>query len=102
MLEFPAPQAVVGEKLATEIETATGLPATVMVAGDVLRVVTDADEQTVADVIATHDGVPTVQVDPQAEFAEAIEAATSVADLKAALLGKSGHPAMAQARGKSA
>lgn len=63
--------------------------------------VDDLDVETVAGVVDAH--VPPGPVDHEAEFRQAVESATSVADLKAALLGgDTSGPGAEPRRGRSA
>lgn len=90
MLTFPLPAAVHGDALTEELATA-GFVADVYVRDGELVVVgpTEGDRPAVQSVIDAH-VPPDPRPDPDDEFRAAIEAATSIADLKAALLGTSG------------
>lgn len=61
VLVFPAPASLRGENLAREIEAALGLPAEsvdVALDGNEVKIRTDATQQQVAPILATHTGAP--------------------------------------------
>lgn len=99
MMVFPAPDPREGSRLAAAIETATGHRADVTLHDGEWHILTDAAEVDVQPVVDAHDGTP--DANPQDEFLAAIDAATTLAELKAALVGN-GLPAQVQARGKPA
>lgn len=93
MFRTPAPPVLNDATLRAEL-AAEG----VAVGGDEMHVdggdlvfpaLSDGDRESVERVVATH-LPPDPPLDPDEEFRQAIEQATSVADLKAALLGTSG------------
>lgn len=88
MLEFTKPASLHGDALEDEIRAAGWPDAEVSVAGDVLRVaeVPDGDRDSVKTVIDNH-VPPDPPPDPDAELASAIEGASTLAELKDALLG---------------
>lgn len=90
MIHVSAPSTVNGRALADEL-AAVGIPdSDVVLIGDHLRINADeADRATVERVVAEHVPPPRPP-DPDAEFRAAIQAASSIADLKAALLGTKG------------
>lgn len=91
MLTFPVPASLNGDALTDELAAAGFPDADVTVVGDDLRVtgIDDADRDAVRSVLDAH-VPPPPPADPADEFRAAIEAATSIADLKAALLGTTG------------
>jgi hypothetical protein len=90
MILLPAPAALHGDALTTEL-AAAGLPdAGVTLVGDELHI--DAPESaraTVERVVAAH-VPPAPPADPDEEFRKSLEAATSWQTLRDALLGKAG------------
>lgn len=89
MLTVPAPAALNGDTLEDELDAA-GVPASVTLVGDELRI--DAPESarsTVEQVVQAH-VPPAPPPNPDEEFRKAVEAATDLAGLKAALLGSKG------------
>lgn len=91
-LTFPKPTALHGEALTDELAAAGFLDAEVSDNGrGELEVsgVADGDRDAVQAVIDAH-VPPPPPPDPDDEFRKAVEAATSIADLKAALLGTVG------------
>ena len=90
MLTFPAPDPREGSRLAEVIEAATGKPATVVLDGETWLIDTDASEAAVRPIVEAHDGTPSPPADPDAEFRKAVEGSTTLAGLKAALLGATG------------
>lgn len=87
MPSFPIPAALHGDALTDEL-AAAGFTATVYVSGDelVINGPADTDHDAVQAVIDAH-VPPAPPPDPETEFRAAVKAATSIADLKAALLG---------------
>lgn len=89
MLRFPVPTSLHGDALADEL-AAAGLPdADVSVDGDELVIAGPEDRDAVQAVVDAH-VPPAPGPNPDDEFRKAVEAATSIAGLKAALLGTSG------------
>lgn len=91
MIEATAPDPLVGDLLRDEL-AAQGVPVEhVDLAGGVVEVhgATEDHRTTVEDVVAAHDptGYETAAEKADREFREAVDNATSVADLRAALLG---------------
>jgi hypothetical protein len=91
LLNLPA--AFAGGLFAQELAAATGQPVdpfeVVVVVGNEIRVPLDETHRAKAEqVLAAHK--PSTPVDHDAEFRKAVEAATSLAQLKDALLGKAG------------
>jgi hypothetical protein len=85
MLTLPAPDPREGDRLAASLRAAT-------LVGTDWRVASEGalDEATVRSTVAAHDGTPAPVVDHDAEFRAAVEAATTLAALKAAILGSTG------------
>lgn len=91
MLTFPVPAALNGDALAAELRAA-GVQLKnhdVSVTQDQLCIVTDADRATVQSVVQAH-VPPPPPADPEVEFRKALEGATTVAQIRDALLGKVG------------
>lgn len=101
MLTFPKPTALNGAALTGELRAAGfSVPDdAVRDVGTKIEVhgVGEADRDAVKAVVDAH-VPPPPPADPQAEFAAAVEAATTIAELKAALLGTSGRQGAAAAR----
>lgn len=85
--EIAAPEPREGNRLAAAIQAATGQPADVMLVGDRWHIVTEATEAEVQAAVAAHDGTPDPVVDPDEELRTAISEASTLPELKAALLG---------------
>jgi hypothetical protein len=90
MPTFTPPANLHGQQLAEELAAAgIALASELLVDGDGQLVVdTEASPSSVQAVLDAH--VPAPPPDPEAEFRQAVEAATSLAALKDALLGKTG------------
>lgn len=91
-LTLPKPAALHGERLADELVAAGFADAEVSDngRGDIeVSGVSESDRDAVQAVVDAH-APPAPEPDPDDEFRAAVEAATSIADLKAALLGTTG------------
>lgn len=88
MLTFPIPKSLHGQGLSDQLKAA-GLPALVRIEGDRLIIEGATDQAAVQRVIDAH-VPPPPPADPEAEFRKALEAATTVAAIRDALLGKTG------------
>ena len=89
MLTFPLPADLNGRALADELRTA-GIAVTdldISVVGDELHIASDASRSAVETVVKAHVPPPPT-ADPDAELVAAITAATTLAQLKDALIGK--------------
>lgn len=86
MILVPAPPAIHGSALNDEL-AAAGIPdADVVLVGGKLQINADeTDRASVERIVAAH--VPPLPPVPRDEFRAAVQAATSIAELKAALLG---------------
>lgn len=96
MLTLTAPAALDGGQLAEEIGTALGREVQIVLHPDGLEVhgAADSDRAKVQQALDAH--TPTQQPDPDADFRTALEGATTVAQLRDALLGKAGPGAQAR------
>lgn len=91
MLTFPAPAKINGEALTAELATAGYPDADVYLRDSELVIVgpDDTDRAGVKRVVDAH-VPPPPPPNPQDEFRKAVEAATTLAALKAAILGSTG------------
>lgn len=98
MISVPVPHKIHGDRLTEEL-AAAGLPgAQVRVVGDRLEVDAEgATEAKVQQVVAAH-VPPPPPPNPQDEFRKAVEGATTLAALKAAILGSTGPGAQPRGR----
>jgi hypothetical protein len=103
VLRLPAPAALNGDQLSAEL-LAAGAPSDVGLSGDDLLVfdASEAQEQTVASVVAVHTPSSAPAPDPDADLAARIQAvhddpnvSSGVKKLTAALLGLNGEAAVA-------
>lgn len=102
MRTFAAPDKLNGDALAAELAAALGVPTVRVLldpAAGQLHVdgVDDADPAAVRRIVSAH-VPPPPPADPVEEFRKAVEAATSLAALKAALLGSTGPGAQPRSR----
>lgn len=97
MLRLPAPTALHGDALTRELHAAGLVGARVTFYPDEGEVeVAGTDDRAAVERIVKAHVPPPPPPDPDAEFRAALEAATTVAGIKAALLGKTGPGAQAR------
>jgi hypothetical protein len=91
VLSIPAPAALHGDALTAELHAAGFTGAEVTLVGDRLEVsgVSESDRAKVEQVAGRHAPLPP-PADPADEFRKAVESSTTLAGLKAALLGTTG------------
>lgn len=102
MIVVTPPASYTGAGIQADLRAAGFPDAEVVAVVDGLRVcgVTEADRSTVEAVVAAH--VPPAAADPDEELAAAIASATSLDQLKKALLGNLGHAARVAGKPKDA
>lgn len=99
MLTFPIPASLQGQALSDEL-AAAGLAADVYIRGDELVIDGPTDRAAVKRILDAHVPPTPATSDPDAELVAAITAATTLAQLKDALIGK-GRSAVVAGRDKN-